>query len=211
MRLTKTTGHAIRILIDCADADGERVKVAGIAQRLQITQLNAFKIVHILSKADFLHAMRGRNGGVKLARSAGDIRIGDIVREIEATEVAVVGAETRGRAKAKGKASVNAVFDEALEAFTDVLNRYTLADLSTPRPASARPRIAPPAPPPAKSAIRAPRGAGRQATGNGSAKGKQQPAYANGGAKAKLGTGRTKQGTSVGGGRSAARAPTSRR
>jgi Rrf2 family nitric oxide-sensitive transcriptional repressor len=143
MRLTKTTGHAIRILIDCAESDGERVKVAGVADRLGISQLNAFKIVHILSKAGFLEAMRGRNGGVKLARGPEEIRIGAIVREIEATEMIVEGAEPKGKSTGRSKASaakssgpkspINVIFEDALGAFIDVLDRHTLADLSTPR------------------------------------------------------------------------------
>lgn len=127
MRLTKTTGHAIRILIDCAGAGEERVKVASIAGRLGISQLNAFKIVHILAKAGFLDAMRGRNGGVMLAMPPATIRIGSIVREIEATEIAVAGANG---AKKKDKAPVNEIFDDALNAFIGVLDRHTLADIS---------------------------------------------------------------------------------
>jgi Rrf2 family nitric oxide-sensitive transcriptional repressor len=140
MRLTKTTGHAIRILIDCAESDGERVKVASIAGRLGISQLNAFKIVHILSKAGFIEAMRGRNGGVKLALDPASIRIGTVVREIEATEVGVAG--TDGTIKRRVKSPINAIFDSALEAFIGVLDRHTVADLAVPRKRRPAPRLA---------------------------------------------------------------------
>ena len=83
MRLNKSTSHAVRILIDCAKAEGRLIKVAEIAKRLDITQQNAFKIVHLLSKAGFLASVRGRHGGVRLARPAAKIRIGDVVRSIE--------------------------------------------------------------------------------------------------------------------------------
>jgi Rrf2 family nitric oxide-sensitive transcriptional repressor len=43
MRLTKSTSHAIRILIDCAQADARLVKVAELSERLQITQQNVFR------------------------------------------------------------------------------------------------------------------------------------------------------------------------
>mgnify|MGYP003382701890 FL=1 len=68
MRLTKQTGHAIRILTDCGHAQGELLKVADISERLGITKQNVFKIVHILSRAGFVAAVRGPNGGVRLAR-----------------------------------------------------------------------------------------------------------------------------------------------
>src|SRR6478672_4288044 len=80
MRLTKSTSHAIRILIDCARADARLVKVAELSDRLQITPQNVFKIVNLLARAGLIEAMRGRNGGVRLARPATAIRIGDVVR-----------------------------------------------------------------------------------------------------------------------------------
>jgi len=124
MRLTKTTSHAVRILVDCAAADGSLVKTASISERLEITPLNVFKIVHLLSRAGFVEAVRGRHGGVRLARPAGEIRIGEVVRAIEATEVEVAGARERGAAP-----GLNTIFDDALEAFISVLDQHTLADM----------------------------------------------------------------------------------
>ena len=87
MRLTKSTSHAIRILIDCARANDGLIKVASLSARLEITPQNVFKIVNLLTKAKLIEAVRGRNGGVKLARPPQSIRIGDVVR---ATEVTIV-------------------------------------------------------------------------------------------------------------------------
>jgi Rrf2 family protein len=124
MRLTKFTGHAIRILIDCAQADGELVKVAALSDRLEITQQNVFKIVNMLVRAGFIASMRGRNGGVKLARPATAIRIGDVVRATEVTHMEVEGATGAGRDR-----SVNRVLDDALGAFIEVLDQHTIADM----------------------------------------------------------------------------------
>jgi Rrf2 family nitric oxide-sensitive transcriptional repressor len=135
MRLTKTTSHAIRILIDCAQAGGELIKVAEIAGRLEITPLNVFKIVHMLSRAGFIVAVRGRNGGVRLARPAAEIRIGDVVRATEITSVEIESAaDDRKRAK-KGARKLNTIFDEALDAFISVLDRHTLEDMAQGRAA----------------------------------------------------------------------------
>lgn len=134
MRLTKQTGHAIRLLIECADAGNTLVKVAVLAERLDITQQNLFKIVHILSHAGFIAAMRGPKGGVKLARPAGEIRIGDVVRATEVTAVEVEDETPRGRKRGNGSAQaspINSIFDDALEAFVSVLDQYTLADMAS--------------------------------------------------------------------------------
>lgn len=121
MRLNKSTSHAVRILVHCAKSEDELVKVAEIARRLDITQQNTFKIVHLLNKGGFLGSVRGRNGGVRLARPASKIRIGDIVRSIELT--GSVG-ETPGQ-----DTGLNEIVDDALEAFVSVLDQHTLADM----------------------------------------------------------------------------------
>ena len=127
MRLTKSTSHAMRILIDCARAGDQLIKVAELSDRLQITQQNVFKIVNLLTKAGLIEAMRGRNGGVRLARPAELIRIGDVVRATEVTRVAIeegTAVSVRGR-----RHGVNRVLDDALEAFIEVLDRHTIADM----------------------------------------------------------------------------------
>ncbi len=121
MRLNKSTGHAVRILVHCAKSEDELVKVAEIARRLDITQQNTFKIVHLLNKGGFLGSVRGRKGGVRLARPAAKIRIGDIVRSIELTSA---GGKVPGQ-----DTGLNEIVDDALEAFISVLDQHTLADM----------------------------------------------------------------------------------
>ncbi|MBS0239420.1 MAG: Rrf2 family transcriptional regulator [Proteobacteria bacterium] len=133
MRLTKQTGHAIRILIDCALAGDQLVKVADISDRLGVTKQNVFKIVHILSHAGFLSAVRGPNGGVRLAAPATSIKIGDVVRAIEVTRVKVEGG-TDPTSNDTDPGNINAMFDDALAAFITVLDQHTLAELAVRSP-----------------------------------------------------------------------------
>jgi Rrf2 family nitric oxide-sensitive transcriptional repressor len=128
MRLTKSTSHAIRILIDCARAGDQLIKVAELSERLDITPQNVFKIVNLLARAGLIEAMRGRHGGVKLARPADRIRIGDVVRASEVTRVEIEDEPHTG-ARGRGH-GVNQILDDALEAFIDVLDRHTIADMA---------------------------------------------------------------------------------
>jgi Rrf2 family protein len=122
MRLNKSTSHAVRILIDCAKSEDRLIKVADISGRLDITPQNAFKIVHLLAKAGFLASVRGRHGGVRLARPPAKIRIGDVVRAIEFS-----GSEGKDGSAQSG---LNQIVDDALEAFISVLDQHTLADMA---------------------------------------------------------------------------------
>lgn len=124
MRLSKTTNHAIRVLIECAGSEDELIKVAEISHRLGITQQNTFKIVHLLSRAGFIEAVRGRNGGVKLAEASGNIQMGQVVRAME--ESIATAAPT---AKENGK-HLGQIVDDALDAFTSVLDGYSIADMA---------------------------------------------------------------------------------
>jgi Rrf2 family protein len=140
MRLTKSTSHAIRILIDCARAQGQLIKVAKLSANLQITQQNVFKIVNVLARAGLIEALRGRNGGVRLARPANQIRIGEVVRATEVTHVEIEdSAPNKVQARGRG---VNQILDDALVAFIDVLDQHTLADMAktqrAPAPAPTR-------------------------------------------------------------------------
>jgi len=118
MRLNKSTGDAIRILIACARADGALVKVVDLSASLDITMQNVFKIVHILSRSGLTAAVRGRHGGIRLSRPAETIFIGDMVRAMQMTD----------RSLDTG-AGVTRVLDDALEAFIAVLDRHSLAEM----------------------------------------------------------------------------------
>ena len=129
MRLTKLTGHAIRLLVHCAGAGDGLVKTSAVSAELGITGPNLFKIVHILSHAGFIKTVRGPRGGIGLARPADTIRISEVVRATEVTSVEIAGW-TEDSAKGHRGGKVNTVLDEALEAFVSVLDQHTLADMA---------------------------------------------------------------------------------
>jgi Rrf2 family nitric oxide-sensitive transcriptional repressor len=133
MRLNKSTGDAIRILIACARAEGALVKVVDLSASLDITMQNVFKIVHILSRSGLTAAVRGRHGGIRLSRPADTIFIGDIVRAMESTEP-----------NADSGAGVTRVLDDALEAFIAVLDRHSLTDMVAREAAGASEKAKPP-------------------------------------------------------------------
>ena len=138
MRLTKQTSYALRILIHCALSGGKHVKAADIAAEHGITEFNVAKIVPILVRGGFITTSRGRTGGLKLARAPQEIGIGDVIRVTEATHVEAecVGGTTLS-CGIKRAAPINRMLGEALDAFIDVLDKHTLADLIGSRPRDA--------------------------------------------------------------------------
>lgn len=129
MRITKQTGHAIRILIECATAGDTLLKVAELSERLDITRQNVFKVVNQLSHAGLVSPVRGPSGGVRLAGKAEDMRIGQIVSLLEhrAMEIDLpAGSQQAKRTVAPLKTAI----DDAFEAFIAVLDQHTLADFA---------------------------------------------------------------------------------
>jgi Rrf2 family transcriptional regulator, nitric oxide-sensitive transcriptional repressor len=83
MRITKRTNIAIRLLMYCAANPERLVTKAEIAECCNISENHLAQVINQLSQLDFLSTQRGRNGGMTLARPAGEIRIGEIFRHIE--------------------------------------------------------------------------------------------------------------------------------
>lgn len=136
MRLTKQTSYALRILIHCALRGEQLVKAADIARAYNITEFNVLKIIPLLVQGGFVHSVRGRHGGFRLARPAAQIRIGEIVRLTEETHIqAECFGQLHDVCPIQPAAPVNRIFESALDAFIEVLDQHTLQELVSARPA----------------------------------------------------------------------------
>jgi Rrf2 family transcriptional regulator, iron-responsive regulator len=135
MRLTKQTSYALRILLHCALRPGEQMKAADVAKAYNITEFNVLKIIPLLVHGGFIKTMRGRRGGLRLARPATEIRIGDVVRLTEETRIqADCFGQLHDECLIQPAAPINRIFDNALAAFIEVLDQHTLQDLVSARP-----------------------------------------------------------------------------
>jgi Rrf2 family nitric oxide-sensitive transcriptional repressor len=130
MRLTMFTDYALRVLIYVAVRPERRTTIAEIAAAFDISENHLTKIVHTLGRSGFLANVRGRGGGVALARPAASINVAAVVH---ATEASVGPAECFDRATSTCRIAsccrLRGVLADALRAFDAVLARYTLADL----------------------------------------------------------------------------------
>jgi len=84
-----------------------------------------FAYSHDLRKEGYLDAVRGRSGGVRLAKPAEEIIVGAIVRHTEGG-FDLVDCKSCVIARA---CSLTGALHQALAAFMAVLDNYTLADL----------------------------------------------------------------------------------
>ena len=130
MRLTKQTNYAIRMMMYCDSNEGlSRVK--SIAGFYNLSEQFLLKILQVLTKAGLVDSVRGRNGGIRLARPAGEIGLGEIVRATE-ENFALAECFEAGETECPlvSSCGLNQALSEALGAFFKVLDGYTLADLT---------------------------------------------------------------------------------
>ena len=84
MRLTTRTNLAARILMACAVNDGATVRTAEIAKRCNASAHHLLQVVNLLQVNGFVETIRGRSGGLRLARPMARISIGEVFRVFEA-------------------------------------------------------------------------------------------------------------------------------
>lgn len=127
MNLTRYTDYALRVMIHLAMRRDDLASIRQIAAIYGISQNHLMKIVQDLGHAGFVETIRGRNGGLRLARPADQITLGALVRHTEGHCPLV---DCAGCLIAPA-CDLPAIFAEAMEAFLAVLDRYRLADVAT--------------------------------------------------------------------------------
>jgi Rrf2 family transcriptional regulator, nitric oxide-sensitive transcriptional repressor len=130
MRLTTLSDYALRLLM-MADANGDKlITIEAAAARYKISRAHLMKVANVLTRAGHLVAVRGRSGGLRLARPAGEIRIGDVIRATEPDFALVECLGADNHCVITQACKLPHIFAEGLGAFIDVLNKYTLEDLA---------------------------------------------------------------------------------
>jgi Rrf2 family nitric oxide-sensitive transcriptional repressor len=130
MELSRFTDYSLRVLIYAAAREGEKITLSELAQAYRISHHHLVKIVHYLGKLGYLQNRRGRSGGILLGRKATEIRVGDVIRKTEShfnlVECFSAGSDT---CRISPTCRLKGVFQEATQAFLDVLDHYTIEDL----------------------------------------------------------------------------------
>ncbi|MCA0377785.1 MAG: Rrf2 family transcriptional regulator [Gemmatimonadetes bacterium] len=134
MRLTRFTDNALRCLMVLGWEPDKAHTVQSIARSMSMSYEHLVKIVQRLAELGYVETVRGRHGGVKLARAPELVRIGDVVRATEES-LALVECFTPGTnaCPVAPACQLAGFLDDALTAFLAVLDQRTLADVLEPR------------------------------------------------------------------------------
>lgn len=141
MRLTSFSDFAVRLLMYAAAHDDRLITIEEASEVYDISRAHLMKITNALTKAGFLKAVRGRSGGLSLAKPPHKIGLGDVIRATEPDFALVECFGAGNRCTITRCCRLRGVLCEGLAAFNAVLDRYTLADLML-RPKDFGPRPA---------------------------------------------------------------------
>lgn len=139
MHLTAQADYALRSLMFLAVRDAGRATIPEMARHYGISRGHLMVLIRRLGALGFVENTRGRGGGVRLARAASEIRIGEVVRAMEPHFRLVECFDAASnQCLISRPCRLRAVLEEALEAWLAVLDHYTLADLVRDNPGLAR-------------------------------------------------------------------------
>ncbi|PTX96393.1 Rrf2 family transcriptional regulator [Opitutus sp. ER46] len=136
MKLSKRGEYALRSLINlgiAAEVGRPLLRVSQLAASEQLPIKFLEQILQLLKEAGFVQSARGKFGGYRLAKTARDIRIGDVIRVIDGP-LAPIGcvsqtAYQKCSCPDEAHCGLRMVMLDVYNAITGILDRYTLADV----------------------------------------------------------------------------------
>ncbi|WP_315925565.1 Rrf2 family transcriptional regulator [Mesorhizobium sp. SP-1A] len=129
MRLTDFSDYSLRLLMYAANRSDRLITIEETADIYGISKAHLMKVANQLTRAGFLKAVRGRSGGLTLARPAEQIGLGEVLRVTEPDFALVECFRTGNGCLLTARCRLRGLLGEAVAAFIATLDRYTLADL----------------------------------------------------------------------------------
>lgn len=129
MRLTTFSDYSLRVLIYLGIQHENLTTIASIAKAYQISENHLTKVVHHLAQRGYIETIRGKGGGMRLAKAPEDINIGKLVRDTEGDTGLLPCVDGEGDCCIIPACRLIGILHESLEALYQVLEKYTLADL----------------------------------------------------------------------------------
>lgn len=130
MRLTVYTDYSLRMLMHLAVRCDRLTTIAEVAGAYRISKAHLNKVAHQLGLAGYVETARGKGGGLRLAKAAEEIGLGEVVRRVEPDMALVPCFEPQcAPCSIVPACGLRGALHEARQAFLAVLDRYTLADL----------------------------------------------------------------------------------
>jgi len=132
VKITTFSDYALRLLMMLAVSEDELVTIADVANAYGVSKSHVMKVANLLGRAGMVATARGRSGGLRLARPASVIRVGEVLRLTEPDFDVVPCFESSALCRITPDCVLKKALAAAVRAFLHVLDGYTVEDLATP-------------------------------------------------------------------------------
>lgn len=124
------TDFSLRVLIYLGTKEkGDLSTIQAISDAYGISKNHLMKVTHELGKLGYIETIRGRGGGIRLAKEPEDIIIGQVVRHTEDDFHLVECFDSKTNSCVISPVcGLKGALNRALFAYLKVLDEYTLAD-----------------------------------------------------------------------------------
>lgn len=131
MQLTTHTDYALRVLIYLSQHQGQLVTITELADFYHVSRNHLVKVVHSLGVKGFIKTVRGKGGGICLARSPQAINLGEVIRELEGNFYIAecFNPEKQGHCAIQSVCGLIGLLNNALNQFLAVLDNASLSDV----------------------------------------------------------------------------------
>jgi len=128
MQLNKFTDIGLRVLMYLSQSRfGQQVTIDEIATTFDLPRNHLIKVITRLNKLGWIKATRGRNGGLELNPESLNLRIGNILRELENT-TELINCE-KPVCQFHGNCLLKDALQTGLESFYTHMNQHRLLDI----------------------------------------------------------------------------------
>lgn len=134
MKITQFTDYSLRLLIYLALHRDKVCTVREVSDFYSISSEHLKKIVRRLSELGHIRTVRGKNGGLMLAREPAEINLGALMRQSE--NLSLVPCHETGDTCPIAQCKLRCLIEDARDAFLAVFDGKTLADI---QPSSRQP------------------------------------------------------------------------
>jgi Rrf2 family protein len=133
MRVSAKADYAVRASLELATAENGPVKGERISQAQEIPLRFLENILIDLRHAGLVRAQRGAEGGYWLARPAGEITLGEVIRAVDGPLASVRGEPPEDVNYAGAAENLRTVWVALRASLRSVVDEVTLADVTSGR------------------------------------------------------------------------------
>jgi len=131
MKLSLFSDYSLRVLVYASLREG-RFQLKDVASAYGISRNHLAQVVHRLGQLGYLETRRGRGGGCRLARPAGEVRLGRLFQQTEDQPAVMECFDPKtNTCRLAGNCRIQGALARAMAAFYSSLDEYTLADVVT--------------------------------------------------------------------------------